>query len=438
MPFNRLTASLLLVVVVGVVGLGFLLSELYTVLDGEQNSSDNSAYKALGGQLALTISRADDLSLALEQAHVATGLELSLISQNDLQLPLTLAESLANGQPLLLQREGVLNNTALSVYLSVPQTDQLLIIDGLPVEEVRKADGTRLLLTLTFYAGLLGVVLMWLAPLVRRLSALRQVTRAFGQGDLKQRLSSKGTSYIAAIEADFNQMAEKIQDLMADNRLLSRAVSHDLKTPLARLRFGVEMLSQNVDAEKRQKYSQRVEHDIDEMESLVSTLLDYARMEDSRPTLNFETVDLAVYLPQLLAQNEEKIEINFLSHAARHAEISADIRYLNMLFLNVLNNAFQHALSRIQISVEKQSGRCIVSIEDDGEGIPLDDRTEVLKPFVRLNASKDSRLKGHGMGLAIVQRLAKWHGAQVELSDSSDLGGAKVVVKFPVNQSTEN
>ena len=430
MPFNRLTASLLLVVVAGVVGLGFLLSELYSALDDEQPSIDYQAYRILGNQLANTLGEADDLQQALEQAKNSTGFDLSLVPRHDMPLPESLAESLAAGEPLMLQSEGARSNLALSVYLSIPASDQLLIIDNLPVEEVRKTDGTRLLLTLTFYAGLLGVVLMWLAPLVRRLSALRKVTRAFGQGELEQRLDSKGSSYIAAIEADFNQMADKIQDLMADNRLLSRAVSHDLKTPLARLRFGVEMLSQDLGNENRQKYSERVERDLDEMESLVTTLLDYARMEDNRPSLNFESLDLNNFVPTLLAQHDLPKKIEFVADDAGRAEIQADARYLSMLMLNLINNACQHAQTQVLVSVQRQGTTLQLSVEDDGQGIPVSERAHVLKPFVRLGSGDDVAAKGHGMGLAIVQRLANWHGAQVELDESAGLGGAKVVVVF--------
>lgn len=430
MPFNRLTASLLAVVVAGVVGLGFLLSELYSVLDEEQPSTDNQAYRILGNQLANTLGAANDLQQALEQAKTATGFDLALVSRHDMPLPESLTRSLAEGEPLMLQSEGARSNLALSVYLPIPASDQLLIIDNLPVEEVRKTDGTRLLLTLTFYACLLGVVLMWLAPLVRRLSALRKVTRAFGQGELEQRLDCKGSSYIAAIEADFNQMAEKIQDLMADNRLLSRAVSHDLKTPLARLRFGVEMLSQDLGSENRQKYSERVERDLDEMESLVTTLLDYARMEDNRPSLDFEAVDLNNFVPTLLAQHDSPIEVEFVGDDSGRAEIQADARYLSMLTLNLINNACQHARTQVVVSVQKEGSVLHLSVEDDGQGIPVSERAHVLKPFVRLGSGDEVAAKGHGMGLAIVQRLANWHGAQVELDKSALLGGAKVVVVF--------
>lgn len=429
MPFNRLTASLLVVVIAGVVGLGFLLSELYLSLDEDKPSIEVQAYQALGGRLAKALSGAEDLSQALQQARELTGYQLSAVALDDLSLPEPLLQTLKAGEPLLLQTEGRDSKLALSVYLAIPQSDQLLVLSELPVEELQPFDGTRLLLTLSFYAGLLLVVLLWLAPLVRRLSALRQATRAFGQGELQQRVNSTGVSYIAAIESDFNQMADKIQELMADNRLLSRAVSHDLKTPLARLRFGVEMLSDCDDKALRDKYSQRMEADLSEMESLVTTLLDYARMDDNRPSILLENVDLNVFMANLLQSNESHHRVGF-SPAAGDANIQADERYLSMLFLNLLNNANRFASAQIQVSIQSRAEGIVVSVADDGEGIPEAEREQVLKPFVRLSSSSESANKGHGMGLAIVQRLVTWHEAKLRLDACPDLGGARVNVVF--------
>ncbi|MGB0867683.1 MAG: ATP-binding protein [Granulosicoccaceae bacterium] len=430
MSFNRLMASLLIVVFAGVVGLGFLLSQLYEVFDSQSKPMESLAYKSLGNQLALTLAGADDRALALQKARESTGFELSLVDVRELPLPEPLLQSLAAGEPLLLQAEGVSRERALSVYFSIPGSEQLLLIDRLPVEETTRADGMRWTLTLSFYAGLFAVVLVWLAPLVRRLSALRQVTQAFGRGDLERRLHTTGNSYIAAIESDFNQMADKIQDLMMDNRLLSRAVSHDLKTPLARLRFGVEMLGQDLSEDKRNKYAERVEQDLSEMESLVDTLLKYARMEDNRPSLQLERVDLEVFVPELLRRHANAQSVQFCSSVTQGGVVQADKRFLSMLLLNLINNAAQHAKSCVLLQLQREGDQLFLTVEDDGPGIPLDKRQEVFKPFVRLGDTSSELRKGHGMGLAIAQRLAGWHGAQLSLEQSSKLGGARAVLRF--------
>lgn len=429
MPFNRLTGSLLLVVVVGVIGLGILLSEIYSALDDEKAPIEIQAYEALGGRMAKALSQASDLELALQQARDLTGYELSTVALTDMHLPAELLQSLSAGEPLLLQTEGRDSEMALSVYLQIPSSNRLLVLSDLPVDEAESVDGTRLLLTLSFYAGLLAVVLLWLAPLVKRLTALRKVTQAFGRGELTQRLHRGDNSYIAAIETDFNLMADRIQRLMSDNKLLSRAVSHDLKTPLARLRFGFEMLSESDSKDVQKKYAIRVERDLDEMESLVSTLLDFARLEDNQPRLHFESVDLHQCLSDLITTYNGNKKVR-LHQSDSPFLVKADARYLHMLLSNVFGNACQYASSTIEIVIEKQGRFIVVLIEDDGDGIPEEERERVLQPFYRLKQPHDSSDKGHGMGLAIVQRLAEWHQAELALGESEALGGACVRLKF--------
>lgn len=433
MRFNRLSASLLFVVLAGVLGLGLLLNELYQAVEGDTDSSDAASYHAIARPLAQSLGAAPDLDAALAAMLQSTGLELSAVSVSDMPLPPELAVTLQGGQPLLLQADGLPDAHALSVYMAIPGSDQLLIIGGLPVEAPATANGLRILLTLCFYGGLLGMVLLWLGPLIRRLAALRKATQAFGKGDLSQRLRSSGGSYIAAIEADFDHMADRIEGLMADNRLLSRAVSHDLKTPLARLRFGVEMVADSRSESERKKYALRVEQDLDEMESLVSTLLDYARMEDNRPKVSLAAVDLNQHLAQLAASYSDKPEVRFEA-APASATIQADTRYLDMLINNLLRNARQHAQARVSLSVQVDQGEVNVLIEDDGHGIPVAERTYVMEPFYRAKPAGEPVHKGHGMGLAIAQRLAQWHGATLRIGDSASLGGARLTVSFKASR----
>ncbi|MBX2857313.1 MAG: two-component sensor histidine kinase, partial [Cellvibrionaceae bacterium] len=288
----------------------------------------------------------------------------------------------------------------------------------------------ELVLTLSFYTGITTIIIIWIWPLVHQLIRLREAAVQFGSGDLGLRVRSQRFSYVRDIEYEFNRMAERIQSLLRDNKLLSRAVSHDLKTPLARLRFGLDALSETQNEEQRQRYALRVNRDLEAMEALISNLLQYARLDESRIKLidnKFCLVRLADSLLQTFDSDE--IDMCFETSLAS-AEIRGDRRYVSMLINNLVSNAQRHASHRVLVSLRGQGERVTLSVEDDGAGIPEDERDNVLKPFWR--GVDDRGEQGHGMGLAIVDRIVDWHRAELTIADSETLGGAQLSVTFAV------
>ena len=286
----------------------------------------------------------------------------------------------------------------------------------------------RLIFTVLFYLGILALILLWLTPLVKHLIDLRETAKAFGQGDLNKRISVGSVSYINDIETEFNHMAHRIQTLVTDNKLLSSAVSHDLRTPLARLRFGIDTLAEEADPLIRGKYQARISHDLTEMEALVETLLNYARMDQSMVTLEKSSIDLAEVMNQCVESISPKekrlnVEIN-----TANTTIVGEKRYLLMLVNNLLQNGLRHAKNSVQISVKSIHNKVVLAVEDDGEGIPENEREKVIKPFIRGRNAQTSQ--GYGMGLAISKRIVDWHEGSLEISQSKTLGGAKLQITF--------
>jgi len=278
-------------------------------------------------------------------------------------------------------------------------------------------------------------------------------------------------SLIRNIETEFNAMAERISTLVEDNRLLSSAVSHDLRTPIARLRFGLDALSEEDNPEVQDRYMVRISNDLAEMEHLVEVLLDYARLEKQQHELPLQPMSLA---PRVTDR------INAMFNDATHkiewdipdedVFVMANERYIDMVLNNVLQNAQRYGETRIRVSIEsapvKETGNRVTQrvtpwknryvwlvVEDDGPGIPDDERERVLKPFergranterVRVTPNKSASAKnalssGFGMGLAIVQRILDWHGAKLEFASSESLGGAEVRMGFrPATADSES
>lgn len=443
---RNLTVSLILAVIGAVFVLGLLLSLLYGKYSekpaGEQ--PDLIAYKKIGRNLIEHLDPAADLLDQLESFEHLSGLSTSLQTLEDFPVPTPLKESFIAGEPLALQSdETSQTNQTVSLNYYWPATNQVLTLSGLALLKA-DTDNTNLDigLTLAFYIGLLGILMLWLTPLIRRLVLLRNTTRAFGKGDLKSRINPDRASYLADIEQEFNRMADRIQALMADNKLLSRAVSHDLKTPLARLRFGIDLLADSTDTDKRTKYHLRLEKDLTDMEMLVNSLLSYARLEEATIALDWQRIDLNTYVRELLPEEHSQRSIQFIpsnlsittnksSTILRHNYIKADPRYLSMLINNILNNAIKYSHSQIILTVSHELDNIILYIEDDGPGIKATERDHVLKPFYRSQDEKTATIQGHGMGLAIATRIAQWHSASLTINQSKILGGAAVKLAFP-------
>ena len=420
----KLTLSLLLVILVAVIGMGVVLDNLFSQYQSQAgNQSDElSPYRQLGESLALTLDKQHEPEQFIANWQQKDELTVTLVHLDDFFLPDSLKQSFYGGKPLVFETD---NN--ISIHFIVPSQQKVLIFNIPPVVKESQNSALQLLLTGVFYLGILLVVLIWLYPLIKQLRKLRQTTKAFGEGHLQQRINVNSTSYIASIENEFNHMAQRIETLVSDNKLLSDAVAHDLRTPLARLRFGIEMLQETKKPETREKYQDHLSRDIDEMERLVSVLLNYARIEQAMMAIEQQSIDLNVLISQCVAAvtDGNKI-INW--HAQGDAMVNGDANYLSMLINNLLGNAQQYANNEITLMVAKSGSKLQFIISDDGPGIAKEKRSELLKPFMRGEQAHEK--PGYGMGLAIVSKIAQLHDAKLVISDSVELGGAEFCLSF--------
>lgn len=420
----KLTLSLLLVILIAVIGIGSVLDNLFSQYQSQpvNNFDELSSYRQLGKSLALTLDSQPKPQKFIDNWQQQVDLSVTLVELDSFFLPESLKQSFYNKEPLVLETD---NN--ISIHFIMPIQQKVLSFIIPPVVKETNNSAFQLVLTAVFYLGILLVVLIWLYPLVRQLGKLRQTTKAFGEGQLQQRININSTSYIGDIENEFNRMAERIESLVSDNKLLSDAVSHDLRTPLARLRFGIEMLQETEKLETREKYQDHLSRDIDEMERLVNVLLNYARIEQSMIALEQQNINLNDLVSQCVqAVNNGNKLINW--HAQGTAMVNGDANYLIMLINNLLGNAQQYANEMITLRVLKSGARLQLIISDDGPGIAKEKRRELLKPFMRGEQAHEK--PGFGMGLAIVSRIAQLHDAKLAISDSIELGGAEFCVTF--------
>lgn len=427
---QRLTLSLLIVVVTAVLGLGWGIDRWYSAQFAGQEDPTVSAYKLLGRELAQLVD-------ANEQAGVwnsdnwqsASKLQPQLTAYIDFPLPEDVKRNFEVGEPLLLESG---NQLSLHFYLA---RQQRVLSLTLPEELHRDTNNSlRWLLTLLFYGGVIMMVLIWLYPLLRRLSLLRKTAQAFGAGDLQARITTDKHSYIHTIEQDFNRMAQRIEQLIADNKLLSRGLSHDLRTPLARLRFGLDVLEEADLNAGQQRNLAHLNRDLIAMESLVEALLNYARLEQAVIAFSPQPIQLAAFVNRLRDDfYRGQVEL-FVAPSVQNQIVQADPEYLSMLLHNLLQNALRYGGGAVQIGMQLVDGQLHLQIEDDGPGIPPAERTSVLQPFYRGEGGNQaiSVSRGHGLGLAIVERIAQWHQLGLRLEESERLGGLRVSLIWPV------
>lgn len=404
-------------------GLGWGIDQWYQQKSNPIEDPVLLAYHQLGAELRRMAEFASLTERDLQRWEEQSSLPLQLSRLQVFTIPAELKDSFLAGEPLVLD-----SGSEISLHFYLPRQDQVLSMD-LPKAMGREDAFTlRLLLTLTFYAGVILVILLWSYPLLHRLSMLRNTARRFGSGDLSARIAPGRISYISAIEQEFNRMAQRIEVLLYDNKLLSRALSHDLRTPIARLKFGLGVLEE---AELEPKLKRSLDHlnrDLAAMESLVETLLSYARFDEAEIVFNPTPIVLSDFVKELThLYYPAEVELGSGVCADRW-QINADRDYLAMLLNNLIQNALNYGKGRVLVQVLQVADQVELVVEDNGAGIPPAEREHVLKPFYRISHAGVN--PGHGMGLAIVDRIAAWHKARLILDNSTTLGGLRVRVQF--------
>ncbi len=420
---RRLAIPLLLVVLIALFGLGLALDSLFERYSFEP-ADEFSQVESFATGFAQTLNSVDSPETVIKHWPQSSTFVATIENKNDLPLPSALAGNFESGEALVLESE-----QGISMHYYLPSHNKVLTINtGSGTGKQNR--GVALLFTSLFYAGTLTLVLLWLTPLLGRLGLLRTTAKSFGAGQLDRRITTSRFSYIQDIENDFNRMADKIQLLINDNKLLTSAVSHDLRTPLARLRFGIDTLAETDNPEARSQYLERVSSDLNEMEKLVNSLLRYARLDNVLEGIDKRPVDLQGLLNECISQYHDEtinIQMDNSGHNKDTWLINGCIEHLATLFNNLIQNAIVHANDQLLIQTTAGDHSIEIAFCDDGPGIPVELHDQVMKPFQR---GSDSKRDGYGLGLAVANRIASHHNAVVKLERCDVLGGARISVEF--------
>ncbi|MBI5518234.1 MAG: HAMP domain-containing protein [Deltaproteobacteria bacterium] len=269
-------------------------------------------------------------------------------------------------------------------------------------------------------------------PLARRLRRLEQGVEELARGRLDTQLRAEGVGDgVGRLASGINRMARRLKQLLEGREQLLQAVSHELGTPLARLRLNLELLRASLEGDGRQRRIAAMQDDLDELSELAQELVNWVEADALVPERAELGVQDALEPLVELRQAEARAGVEVLLEAPEEA-VTARVhpRYFLRAVENVLRNAARFARTQVVLRVEPSRGGVLVQIDDDGPGIPVDYREKVLEPFGRLEAGHSQGSGGVGLGLAITRRIVERHEGTITLAEAPG-GGTRVDLWWP-------
>lgn len=314
---------------------------------------------------------------------------------------------------------------------------ELWLVVGDDLERIEGA-GEAILVAFAWALGLTVVLavgggLILASGFLRRIDAMTRTAEAIIAGNMNKRILLRGTSDdLDRLAVTFNRMLDRIAELMESLKQVSNDIAHDMRTPLARLRQGLERV-RGRDA-SLEEFKLAVDQALAESASALevfSALLRIAQIEAGTRRAEFAEVDLSVVANAVVdaftpsAEDEQKT-IN--SHVAPSVKVNGDKDLLTQMIANLVENSIRHNSpgTRIDLSVETRARGPVVVVADNGPGVPEDMRVKVMQRFYRLERSRTTL--GTGLGLSLVAAIADLHGAKVKLRDNQP--GLKAVIEF--------
>jgi len=301
-----------------------------------------------------------------------------------------------------------------------------------PLREEPSQGRRALALALLIILVTIGLAIYWLLrPLERRIQGLAEAAKRFGRGELGARAKEGGKDALDDLGGAFNWMADRIQGLIESQKDLLRAVSHELRTPLARLFFVLDDAVEAATPVEKNKCLNKIERSLNEMNELVDELLALAKLESDEARSAVEIVDTGAVLRDTAETAKDLRRALDIDLRCHNTQLEASRRFFKRAVRNLVANAVRHTQTGIWIADCIENGFYVLTVEDDGPGIPEEMRDRVFEPFYRVDESRTAKLGGSGLGLSIVAKVMEWHQGDVAVDDSPDHGGARFTLRFP-------
>ena len=263
---------------------------------------------------------------------------------------------------------------------------------------------------------LILIAILFLKNQTRPLTNLAKAAQRFGKGDYINEFRPSGAREIRNAAYEFDRMAKRINRHLNQRSEMLSGISHDLRTPLTRLKLQLAMVN-------NKEISENMTKDIDEMENMLNDYLQFAKTQAKENTERVSLKDLFLIIEKRI--KNPNLNINIESDISFYGRKNA----LQRCFSNIINNGLIYG-EKINVTAQKSANRAIILFDDNGPGIPIEHYRNVFKPFFRLDKSRSLNKSGVGLGLAIVEDIVHSHGGNIQLS-KSNLGGIQVKISLP-------
>jgi signal transduction histidine kinase len=279
--------------------------------------------------------------------------------------------------------------------------------------------------------GLLGSVLLLLYFLIRRMfkpiEAISEQVRNIGEGHLEQAVETGGKGEIALLASGINRMSEQIKEMLESKSSLLLAISHELRSPITRMRVNLELLNES-------DIQQKLIEDIREMETLIAAILESEKLSGSHAPLTRSRCEVLNLVEDVVCGHPC---LNRIKTCLSPVEANVDQVRLKLLIKNLIDNACNYSFDDqtwIEVSLRKDRDSVVIEVQDHGVGINPEDIPRLTEAFYRPDASRQRETGGYGLGLYLCQLIARAHGGEI-VFESEPGKGTRVIVNLPLDNS---
>lgn len=410
-----------------------------TALNGYAQTAASLAHRAETGELTAYLNWLAQSSEINAVIFDQTGHELS-------------GRTIPAGADELLRRKDLSEKAAPLFFRGRTVTAQRLVVGGTPYIFVYEIPGgllrplgnatprERLVRVLSFTL-VAGLVCFWLARyLTKPVLRLRTVAQQLAGGNLQARVGAdflQRQDELADLGRDFDAMAERLETLFTAQKRLLGDVSHELRSPLARLSVALELVRRQAGTAALPALD-RIERETERLNELIGQLLTLSRLESGAPPINSESVDLTALVREISADAEFEARARQRSVAVRKLDecfTTGSAELLRRAIENVVRNALRYAPENtaVELTLQRAGNSARLTIRDHGEGVPVESLPDLFRPFYRVAEARDRQTGGIGLGLAITDRAVRLHGGEVTAANAVD-GGFVIEIRLPLRE----
>lgn len=421
---NRAFVSLYLIIVLSIVLLGLVLNKFWDEVNPPVEI--DPAVSDLIALIENTLGNSSDSEklILLDKATAALNYDVKLTSISNFSKT-DIAEKIKLGEVV-----NVNDATANYFYKRLANSNDVLVLSYSP-----QLNANRTLyigFILLFYIAVAGAVFLWVLPLTRDLARLVQHAQQLGKNDQQSAIAISTRSVVHPLANAFNAMAKRLNDIMRSQKEMTLAVSHELRTPLARMKFALAMTEDQQVSRLLQRQLTNINRDILDMESLINGLLSYASFDQHSQQLNRREGYMQDLIKEIIVrlQNHQDSHIRIEVNDETCGQVmTCEWSLMQTAIQNLIHNALGYAKTSIVVSIKFLPGKFVIEVDDDGDGVPIDQRERIFESFVRIYCEPPNR-SGFGLGLALVKRIMDWHLGSAECTTST-LGGARFSLIWP-------